>query len=420
MLTAVTWLILPVVLLLSCWGLPEDIKARSLHTVVTKPARRNEVVIGRMLGFSIVGSLVLFIMGGVGYIWIKRQIVTPEAQQRLVCRVPVYGSLSFRDREGNPTEAGINVGDVWAFRSYIEGGTKARAIWEFDGIRREHLFDGRLRLESRFEAFRTHKGTMGEGIFVQVELVNEQSNVRKAYRFEVSEYGENITDVDPEVSYTDEETQESKTAGLFEDIIRDGKLRIEVSCLDAGQYLGMARPDLFIRTPDKPFASGYFKALLGVWLLMVLIVVLGVTASCFVKGPVATLLTFALLVVGQGFREFMAKIVGGAWKGGGPIESLVRIHRHLNPQVPLGDSIDSETTVSIIQGIDGVATNGLWLVQQIIPNFDYYRMSPYVANGFDVGWNSALLPSIAITLAYLLPCLLIGHFSLKLRELESK
>jgi hypothetical protein len=64
--------------------------------------------------------------------------------------------------------------------------------------------------------------------------------------------------------------------------------------------------------------------------------------------------------------------------------------------------------------------NGLWLIQQIIPNFDYYRMAPYVANGFDVGWNSALLPSIAITAAYVLPCLLIGHYSLKLRELESK
>ena len=39
-LTAIGWLLLPVALLLACWVLPEDIKARSLHTVVTKPARR--------------------------------------------------------------------------------------------------------------------------------------------------------------------------------------------------------------------------------------------------------------------------------------------------------------------------------------------------------------------------------------------
>jgi hypothetical protein len=47
-------------------------------------------------------------------------------------------------------------------------------------------------------------------------------------------------------------------------------------------------------------------------------------------------------------------------------------------------------------------------------------MSPYVANGFDVPWSAALLPSLAMTLAYLLPCLLIGYYSLTLRELESK
>src|SRR5690606_16757599 len=41
----ISWLVMPVVLLLACWGIPEDIKARSLHTVVTKPARRLEIVL---------------------------------------------------------------------------------------------------------------------------------------------------------------------------------------------------------------------------------------------------------------------------------------------------------------------------------------------------------------------------------------
>ena len=48
--TAITWLVLPVAILLSCWGLPEDIRLRSLHTVVTKPVRRNEIVLGRIFG----------------------------------------------------------------------------------------------------------------------------------------------------------------------------------------------------------------------------------------------------------------------------------------------------------------------------------------------------------------------------------
>ncbi|HEX6986171.1 MAG TPA: hypothetical protein VF170_12395, partial [Planctomycetaceae bacterium] len=44
-LTTISFLVLPVALLLSCWGIPEDIRRRSLHTVVTKPVRRSEVVL---------------------------------------------------------------------------------------------------------------------------------------------------------------------------------------------------------------------------------------------------------------------------------------------------------------------------------------------------------------------------------------
>ncbi len=35
-MTTVRWMLLPVAVLLSCWGLPADIRDRSLHTVVTK------------------------------------------------------------------------------------------------------------------------------------------------------------------------------------------------------------------------------------------------------------------------------------------------------------------------------------------------------------------------------------------------
>ena len=101
--TAVSWLVLPVVLMLACWGIPEDIKARSLHTVVTKPARRVEVVLGRMLGFSLIATLIVGVMGFVGYFWIDRQI--PQAiHDRLVCKVPVYGKLSIPRSAGGGDE----------------------------------------------------------------------------------------------------------------------------------------------------------------------------------------------------------------------------------------------------------------------------------------------------------------------------
>jgi hypothetical protein len=47
-------------------------------------------------------------------------------------------------------------------------------------------------------------------------------------------------------------------------------------------------------------------------------------------------------------------------------------------------------------------------------------MAPYVANGFDVPWSVAMARCLFMTLGYLIPCLLVGYYSLTLRELEAK
>ena len=608
-LTAISWMILPVALLLSCWGLPQDIKDRSLHTVVTKPTRRNEIVIGRFLGFAAIGTLVLVFMSLVGYFWILRNFpapaksaelehdgtryavsarLGPETELRvrdltsgetqvfvapndllvldqvseeydqdlaaqleqfliqtrseggpvLVSRVPVYGDLSFTDREGNPTAKGINTGDIWEFRDYIEGATRASALWEFDGVTADRLGDAIL-LESHFESFRTHKGTMGQGLTAEFRLINdlraqatlaldagdefkalselvaagdfagagselakladglekeqvelsqaEYQAVGRGYAqfatllgpiaatedgaelarlrdassdagaageaanrrglaealkqmaeqftekssilqqqvtdliaplptFEVQEFKGNVMVVRRDVEFYDQDEGTLRRVDLFDDLTHGGKLRVRVLCLDPGQYIGMARPDLFIRTPDQPFAAGYFKAVGGIWLMMLLLVALGVTASTFVKGPVAILLTFTLLILGTGFHSFLDQLASGELDGAGATESAIRLVRHLNPTVPLEES----TGIKVVQTTDRVIGWGLWSVDKIVPDFNRFRLTEYVANGFDVPWNAALLPAMAMVVAYIIPCLLIGYYSLKLRELEAK
>jgi hypothetical protein len=179
----------------------------------------------------------------------------------------------------------------------------------------------------------------------------------------------------------------------------------------------MARPDLYVRTPDRVFESGYYKAVGGIWMMLLLVVALGVTASTFVKGPVATLLTATLIIVGLFFHPFLESLVttlGG--KGMGTIESVVRIVEHKNPTVELEDSF----AVKVMKIVDMVINRGLAALHQAVPNFNVFSLTPYVANGFDVPFDAGLLPAFAMTLAYLLPCLFIGYFSLRLRELEAK
>lgn len=543
-LTAITWLVLPVVLLLSCWGLPEDIKNRSLHTVVTKPIRKTEIVIGRIMGFSALMTILIVIMGVVGFFWIDREVTynlkvfnelvedggeeklvefvedvngvkvtvtvdeTPtetvaptlsalrqgnpdvhrlaelarkQAISRyLVARVPLHGYISFKGQDGNPTDRGVNTGDLWEFRTYIEGRSNWRAIWDFENV----TASDQLTLESSFEAFRTHKGTINQSLLCQYVVVKvhrvayqepggryiSSSEVRPAAggrfladvdgnetevkpvpvlardvsvrdnrivlianpnvevhveelervpvpAFEISEFGENVRQIDRTISFFDDKTRKTVERDLFTDLVNDqNELRIEVACLDQGQYLGMARTDLFVKLQNQPFAKGYAKAILGIWLMLALVVVLGVTASCFLKGPIATLLTFVFLIVGQGFREFLERIVGGNVDGGGPLESIIRIVRQIN----LTDDLPDQPFYNVIAMIDDFLNQGLWIVKNVVPDFRHFQMAPYVANGFDVPVAQALAPSIAVTLAYLIPCLLVGYYSLSLRELEHK
>jgi len=665
LLTAIAWLILPAVIFLSCWALPEDIRIRSLHTVVTKPARRVEIVIGRMAGMGIVACLVLSLMGVIGGFWIYRQLPA-SSQEQLICRVPVFGQLYFISTEGQPAATGINVGDTWMYRSHIQGNSRARAVWLFNNIDdnsivRESVGTGDqaetvdgLKMECRFEAFRTIKGSeksifqgvqaqytissnpredafgmisQGEalkpladtlrdgqfrnasdrmkelatrirtaseelrpadyaglqnGLAVAALFLRQEKNedlnpvadlfdksaeagfeLLKVLRnnsltnatdvapfgpfadqldavaaglaqyadvlheslpklevplpsFHISEYHEgaveNITLIPRNLRFAaDYETQarflsgiftewntagklaeagalkaslaedltkdagisllnaellvtvlnEQVTAGtlqvadgkvtpaegkrwftFFDDLIRrellisqdtegwmiekdlvndlakNGTLRVEVACLNDQMYLGMARPDLFVRKPDRSFVIGYFKALLNIALMLLLIIVLGVTVSCIVKGPVALFFTLTFFVVGQFFHEFMTRMLSGQEQGMGTLESAVLIAQHRNPQVGMDVS---STTSAVLKGADKGLEGVLRGFSSIVPDFSVFnRGAAFVENGFDVPFRDCVVPAIAIFFGFLIPCVLLAGAMLKFRELEAK
>lgn len=425
-LNSLSWLTMIVMLLLSCIGIPEDIRLRSIHTVVTKPARRFEIVLSRMLGYIGVGTVLLGVMSVTSLIWIYRQV--PEsARSELTARQPVWGNLSFLDRVGTPTNAGINVGDIWDFRSYIEGATKSRAIWRFENVSPEMLTTvttesgekkETLRLESRIEAFRSHKGNMDRTTRFQYIILNPDNDLAiNAATLEVGEEFRGRTEGIPRKLAGVTSEDNGKIYDLFEDLVaKDGSLTVSVACIDPGQYLGMAKPDLFIRLPDAPFALSFFKAMLGIWLFMVLTVALGVTASTFVKGPFAIMMTFTFIMVGNTAREFMNKLLSDKWTGGGLFESAYRILTYMNDTTELPNNPGTQ----LIKWVDWVLNGFLWLVQQILPNFSYFNMAGYVANGFDVDNMRSLLPAAFVTIGYLIPCVLIGYYCLRSRELEAK
>ena len=189
----------------------------------------------------------------------------------------------------------------------------------------------------------------------------------------------------------------------------------------------MSRVSLFFRKPDRPFWVGYVKTLIGIEFLLLLVVMLGVTASTFVKGPVATVLVACLVVVGMVGQEFMDRIilppspqhgvVNGGLEGGGVFESCYRMYTHMNPstELPTGPAF------VIMQWVDWTLELFVWSIRYYIPNCEHFKLMPeFVAKGFDVPWMESLLPAILVTVGFLIPCLFVGYFSLQSRELESK
>lgn len=71
-LTATNYLILVLALFISTFSLPADIKNKTIYTIVTKPVRATEIVLGRMLGFVAVGTVMLIPMGLASYLFVTR------------------------------------------------------------------------------------------------------------------------------------------------------------------------------------------------------------------------------------------------------------------------------------------------------------------------------------------------------------
>lgn len=73
-LAATSFLVCTVTLILAVFSLPADIKSKAIQTVTTKPVRTGEIVLGRFLGFAVVGTLLLGIMGLAGWGFVVRSV----------------------------------------------------------------------------------------------------------------------------------------------------------------------------------------------------------------------------------------------------------------------------------------------------------------------------------------------------------
>lgn len=474
-LTATTYLVLLMALFLSAFSLPADIRNRTIFTVVTKPVRPGEIVLGRMIGFSLMGTISLLLMGLLSYFFVVRvlshthevdvstlksvagsgvrtgltsrehehrhdvsvlkngevvvssehghtHVATPVGAKGQAttyalsgprgmfrARVPVYGKLRFKDRSGRDVARGVNVGNEWGYRSFIDGGTLAAAIWTFEGVTREAYPDG-LPLEMTLRVFRTYQGKITQGILGTVSLKNpaDPSKASGVQTFEAKDNSILRQVIDPKLSDAD-----GKPIDLFEDLAPDGKVEVWIMCSDINQYLGAAQADVYLHAHDSSFEGNFVKGYIGIWLQMLLVTGLGVMFSTFLSGPVAMMATITSIIIGF-FTDFVVDVAEGIIRGGGPIESLIRLVTQQNVMNDFGEGI----TKTVVQAIDSVLMAIMSLVANLLPNFVRFNNVRYVADGFDIPAD-VVLPQIVTAGAYLLAMFIIGYFFLRTREVAA-
>ena len=519
--------------LVSAFSLPNDIISKTIYTVVTKPVRSSEIVLGRFVGFALLGTVLLTAVGGLSYVFMIRGInhthelseeitsdkwlpivdgftpdgrrpfdaraifessvlttrnndhvhriaivvlddgtldivadenaghthsvevleTDPETQRpklvkfgpptgNLRARQPIYSAergdlsaLSLTDEQGTET-TGVNVGEVWDYHKYIQGGTQATATYRFSGLTSAKFSNAdEVNLDLNLAVFRTHIGDLRRRVEAEIELRNvvdvaqtDTAQIKSVkIPFETEEFKVQTLKIPRKlkngtIRVTGQADQTNQELDFFDDLAANGELDLIVRCIDQKQYLGVARASIYFHAGDTSFGWNYCRGFLGIWAQMLAIISLSIALSTFLKGPVVLIGSLGVIVFGYSanFVMFVANSVLSGDKltniwGGGPIEALYRLVTQMNLQYPLPPGLGT----TIIKFLDANALlPGMRSLAYAVPRFENFNLANYLAYGYTID-NQLLLINLLTALTFAVGMMVIGYFCFKTREIAA-
>ncbi len=459
--------------LVASFGIPTDVRQQTIHTIVTKPVERYEIVLGRFLGLTVVMTLMLMVMAGVSLLMFRR--VDEEARaESMKARVPYTGTLLYENTP-DPNK-GENVGEEWEYRGYISGPQPGQppqyAVWSFPDLPRSLAAAQRVPCEFTFAIYRTTTGEINKGVFCtfEVETWRYQPGKKDEYLKKrklddpklddqlAEEYGyyqmpskeitnyhtqsielpgglfrnqlipaqelrprlEELRKKHDQGGITDTEAKELK---VLEDDARGEPrppLVVRVHCISRTQFLGMAKYDLYLMDQQLPqranealFYLNFFKGTVGIWFWMCLVTGVAVACSTYLSGVISWLCVGVLFLLGI-IREFVGKVAEGVNDGGGPAESLVRLFE----RKVVAAQLDKTDLTQVATGSDEVYRWVMRWFLNAVPDVNLFDFGNLVGSGFDVsGWHIAF--TVLYLGAYLLPWAVLAYYLIKSREIAT-
>lgn len=444
----IQWLLVITAGLLASFSIPTDLKNQTIHTVVTKPVERFEIVLGRFLGFTTLMTLVLVVMTVLSLIYVARGVVPEAKEESFKARIPVYGDLKVQSiKEGRVSEHGKSVGRESTYREYISGGVAdEKATWIFRDLPGNFAGRPTVPCEFGFDIFRTSKGKFeNKGVQCKFTFMNwkcpaavdPREEGKLAQEFHQAAGADQAThDFARDkgfyeirgVEVVDYHTIAIRVPGeLFQDLAEWKKqksdtppLTVVVRLEDLSQLLGVAKYDLYLLedSGENNFWQNFFKGSVGTWFNLCLIILLAVTFSTYLSGIISWVVTMVLYLGGV-FVAFVRDVASGQTSGGGPMEAFVRISQGTNIVSPLDETAAS---VKLALEADRVMIFVLRRILNLIPDLARFDMTDYVAQGFNISLffrdNSLALRTILL-IAYLLPWAVLAFYLMRSREVAS-
>jgi hypothetical protein len=434
---------------LACFGIPNDLRRQTIHLQVTKPIRRLEILLGRIIGLIVLMTAMLFIIGNLGFLYVLRE-VSPEARASTMrSRLYQLGELHFEelDNEGNwqRKSTGTDVGEEFTYRSHIRGGAPQEAVWTFRQLP-PHLFDKnwqqrnrRLVAEFMFDIYRMtrdyERGGAG-GVAVLIRFINTRlwdAALEAQYRQEAQElrYRQDWEEVlakkygfyEVPLHIADLRTYSVDFPVAIIERLQEGGglLQVRVSCRSFGQYLGMGPNDLYLVVGESSLYLNFMKGLVGIWAMTVMVIVLGSCFSTYTGALASLLLCWSLMFLGiPPVQQFLGQLSPSTIHrmdvnpGGGPLEALYRLARGMTMSAPLPDHWGIELMRQIDTGY-GYLFNA---VANIVPDLYQYDRTLHVSEGFNIP-GGELVMSLILLGGYVLPYLLAGYYLLNAREIAA-
>ena len=371
-LTSTTYLVLGVALVLSTFSLPADFKTKTIYTVVTKPVYAIEIILGRIIGFTLVGTVVLVIIAISSYLFVTRSLSHTHQVERDSLSYAKDKSdevIGFRGRtsydayhrhdvELSGEKDGVALsnydhyhaidanGDLLTVRT-SEGAIRARlpkwgklSFLDQQGVPKERginvgsewTYRSFIAGNSQAAAIWTFEDvdrSLDSGSGLPIGLIVRVFRTHKGTigqaisgAIQVVNPDNNLKSdlipfraVDNKIDQFEIKPKlidiEGKERDLYKDFVSPtGQLEIRVQCLERGQYYGFAQPDCYIRLPDASPIFNYVKVYSSIWVQMVIVIGIGVVASSILSGPVAMLFTVSFILLGF-FRDFFVGIAAG-------------------------------------------------------------------------------------------------------------